>query len=464
LNSYLVDEDLMAFATISDPAGLLNQVDGFRSTLAEELANLPPHRASALHLAFLADSNLHTYQIPQDKELAVQALQYDPTCVDAHRILATPFPTSLAIQDLRELLFAIRPSPPLRPHIRILLQMGIASFLDQNIITATHAFEEILRLDKSNDVSGDLLILCYLKIIGLNRHGSEISISRSISQLQDLRNFIPRISKYDFLSNLLEKYALRDERWTSLSDSFECPALNRTELDPVGIVLIDWPDFIIDLFLFRQRPITRGLISQLHPEVTRISERTNKARAAVTVMERGLTSLEEGKPDQAMSDLNMSLRLHRDVGRPSERFVVNIPMSCILGLVQASDELKWYLNLRNWIRVGLLIKADEILLYEVLLKISEFLRFGEQITNLLRDIVNECRKVKDLEEWSALSKKAIAVSSLKAMMLSFLGKLDKEKIEWLIKVGIEDLFTSVNQPVSACECLPWLSEDDIEIV
>jgi hypothetical protein len=453
----------MAFPPVLDPSGLLNQVEGFKETLGQELAQLPPQRASALHLAFLADSTLHQYNVPRDKELAIEALHQDPCCIDAHRVLATPFPTSSVLQDLRELLFAIRPSPPHHPHIRILMQLGVAGFLAGDLPLATHALEEVIRVERAHISAADLLVLCYLKIIGANRQGSEVSIVRTFDQLDSLCKFMNRRNRHSALMDVLRRYSENDDGWRIAAETLELPSMNESELDPVGQVLVSWPDFVIDYNLAK-RIVNISLINQLHPEVTRLAERSARAKTAVTIMERAVASFEEGKPEQSIVDLGTALRLFREAGKPSERFSANVPIAYIVSLVHISDQLRWYLNLRNWIRIGLVNSPDRLEFYDVLPKTAEFFGFDSHVVEELKTIARTAKRTKDATKWRGLARRAVAVSSLKALMLSANGELTEDRIEWLMKVGVEDLYTSVNQPVSALPLLPWLSDGDLEVV
>jgi hypothetical protein len=82
----------------------------------------------------------------------------------------------------------------------------------------------------------------------------------------------------------------------------------------------------------------------------------------------------------------------------------------------------------------------------------------------LAEFVSQLEKNKPVsqQEWRSHAQKAVALISIGAIVASKMGTLNAEKREELIRIGIEDMYTSVSSRADVIEKLPWIDEDRFE--
>ena len=112
------------------------------------------------------------------------------------------------------------------------------------------------------------------------------------------------------------------------------------------------------------------------------------------------------------------------------------------------------------------MKPDHIRSYERCPKIAEKFN-ADELKKMLEDLVKVVKvgyRERSLNEWKRIAARAVALIYLRAIVMSRIGKLDEEKIQEMMKNGIEDMYTPCNVGADVMEPLPWLSDNDIEYI
>ena len=109
------------------------------------------------------------------------------------------------------------------------------------------------------------------------------------------------------------------------------------------------------------------------------------------------------------------------------------------------------------------MKPDHEKSYSKLPKIAEAFK-AKQLVDELAEIAKivEKKQVNSIEHWKNLADRAIGLTSITALAFAAVNKLTDEIKEELIRVGIEDCYTTVNIGPDVHPILPWLTPDDLE--
>lgn len=112
------------------------------------------------------------------------------------------------------------------------------------------------------------------------------------------------------------------------------------------------------------------------------------------------------------------------------------------------------------------MKPDHIRSYERCPKIAEKFN-ADELKKMLEDLVKVVKvgyRERSLNEWKRIAARAVALISLRAIVMSRIGKLDEEKIFELMKDGIKDMYTPCSAGADVMEHLPWLTDKDMECI
>lgn len=459
-------------------------------------------------------------------DFAFRAFKLDPLCIDALRVmnkLMLKIPQAdhdTIICCYRELLLAFRnliyneilfehPGDAihqykLHSYVRILRDIANAAITSEKNEVAVYAYEEMLKTDNADFHSARLyLVLSYLKIVGrINRLGG-VFTRRTREQLQKLvEATLPHSDGplfegdsdtvvYRWLRLILAFHDKENDKFITLAKEEEekAPGLIRYLFDetklqymkgtdemkqfaePLHFTLIEWPDFIIELHntLRTEDKKFNQTIMRFVPAYSDCScsnFKTQMGKMGFDFLERGRNAQRSGNYIKAIALFTMSKRYFVEAMKPSQRWYLNAPFALVSNRGTCCENCKQWALARHDTRFTLLMKPDHVRSYERLPKIAaEFyaMELKDMLLELLKYVKSDIRG-RSMNEWRRLAQKGIALTSIQAIVLSRLGKLDEEKINELMLVGIEDMYTSCNSSGDILPPLPWLTDDDIEYI
>lgn len=459
-------------------------------------------------------------------DFAFRSFKMDPLCVDALRVMSklmlkipqADHDTIICcyreiLSTFRELIYnnILFENPgdaihqyKLLSYIRLLKDIAGAAITSEKNEVAVFAYEEILKADNLDYYSARLyLILSYIKIIGRIKRTGSASVIRTEEHLQKLvEAVLPHSSGklfegdsdtivYRWLQMLLAyqkkdndllyklakieeekvpsliKYLFDETKLQFLQGSSEVKQFS----EPLHFALIEWPDFIIELhnFLRKEDKKFNQMITRFVPAYSDSSSANFKiqmGKMGFDFLERGRNAQRTGNYIKAITLFTMSKRYFVESMKPCQRWYLNAPFALASNRGTCAENCKQWALARHDTRFTLLMKPDHIRSYERLPKIAaEFnaLELQEMLFELLKYVKSDVRG-RSMNEWRQLAKKAVALTSIQAIVLSRIGKLDEKKINELMAVGIDNMYTSCNVGGDVLPPLPWLTDDDVEYI
>lgn len=398
----------------------------------------------------------------------------------------------------------------LRPYIRLLQNMATGCVVCEKGDVAVHIYEEILRTD-NEDHSGarQLMAVAYLRLLGLQRRKQPMIVTRTRDQLEALyKAHLPKAhgplwgcsscmkESRDALVrrwiDIIFMHDKGDERWLKRAreEDARCDLVSRlifdetkritTAREPIhrDVKLIDeaianatleWPMFVNHLHgvLRMDRYDDCDALSKA-TKVGEFMSRDYKASQAAL----GDIMLEKGRQDhkarsfrEAIAMYTHAKRHYVETTKPSQRWYVNAPWQIVSNRAACAESLKSWWSARHDTRWTLFLKPDHTASYERLPRIAHALSafdLEKELTKFVADV--KSKKERPQGEWRELAAFGIAMMSASAIIHSRIGKLTEAKKKQLIEVGIEDMYTSINVPLDILPQLPWLSDQDIEVV
>jgi hypothetical protein len=460
-------------------------------------------------------SNMHD---PWALQYAHDAMKLDPLCCDAYRVffrnvqIAPSLDGDSLLCLYRSLLFFFRDSVwlqlirehpgdahksfELQPYLRLLECISAACVASDKSEVSTRALEECIRSDHSDALGvRDYLLLNYLTAIGRSRVPKAVLIDRTMDDLHELlHHVLPGQTRPLFELNKRSSWGLR---WLSIIDGQQTDSKSWTKLardewgrdriliaavfeqsqaesvpearavrrraDAVRAVLGEFP------FVYRRFcELTNGPTSHLNCNRLFVGfSRTSRAQAAKVaydLLDEGRATLRASDHHGTVEMLGSSKRQFQDTIRPSQRWYLNAPFSVVSNRATAAEKLTaWPITLHD-VRFTLLLQPDHVRSYEKIPWIAAELFAPDSHLKMLRDFVAEVKRdpKRNMKQWRALAARAIALCSMPALILARLGKLTPEKIDELVRVGIDDMYTPVNVDADVLPLLPWLTEEDLD--
>jgi hypothetical protein len=480
----------MTILRIADPA--LRDFCRDPTSLNSELAFYPPSEAAALARCSTLFGQIAA-GLTRATESITAALTDDPFCLEAHILLAEQIPDGEHLSYLREALFLGRHrfvpqivnfSPTdtrLNPYVRLLSAIGASALVGGRGDVAVHAFEEILRIRRMQDSVFDLVIAAYLYVIGCARSHPQ-RIRRTWAQLHAVIEMaLEQKCECAMIIwvEILEKYAAGDDKWEQIlkAHRLEMPVIEALFLTPAAtiqgvvmhplvFVLRGWRDFIIDVHIlmtgrldpeFAQHMFDLSPPSFFHPP--RLS-RASIAKSALAAAEGARAALETGDPIDALTPLDCALHLFDVANRPADRWYLNTPPFVFDIAIAVLCSKGFFGTARLYVRMALAVRPQSPKIYAAL---PEF-GFVPGATAAVREFETIAHAAENGADWRSLGRKSVALLSLTGLAFLETQQMTKEKLATLEAVGLEDLHTPINLPVSILPLLPWLTEEDCDLM
>jgi hypothetical protein len=402
----------------------------------------------------------------------------------------------------------------LQPVIRFLYEFAGPVVSSHAIDVAIHALEEIIRLDHEDHYfARELLVLAYIKVIGRRKREQTLPIDRSIDHLTKLVDCHFSDSEFPLFDtepstctwynedlmilrwkDVFMAFFDGDENWKTLvlEEQKRCPWIFSFLFDETGkipfpdicdspvvrnanrmcemlaVCFYDWPDMMLEMYhLVRTRysPEFERKIQRMTPCIRNEYRRDGKwqmSEISTSFLDNGRSALMTGNYAEAFALLTLARRYYGEAMRPGARWYLGAPWQIVSNRALAEERLSLWSLCRSDTRFTLFLRNDHIKSYERLPKIAESCGALELAKELERFVweVKKGAEGRGSGEWRKLARKGVALVSVSAMMLSKMGMLTKEKREELYRVGIDDMYTSVNVTCDLLPTLPWLSDDD----
>jgi hypothetical protein len=341
----------------------------------------------------------------------------------------------------------------------------------------------------------EVLPLNYITIIGQNRDTDAGLIKRTWAQLEAWSHRpLPGASR-----PLLDSKSSWGERWLRVFMAYESDSQLWTKL--LKMEVQHDPQFMLFFWeraedvrvrfarrIFRRAEALRAacevfpeIYGKIHdydlghdPEFNRTVDKVPNpglSRASkVKCAKLGFHYLEEAREKLRVRDYGGSFymfvlgkRQFVDIVKPSDRWYMNGPWNMASNRATAGDALEAWPAALYDTRFTLLLTPDHVRSYERLPKIAAAF-FASELEIKLRDLVVEVKRKpkRPMGEWRKLAARAIGLLSIPAVIYSRIGKLTEEKIQELIRVGIDDMYEPISVGPDVIETPSWLKDEDLE--
>jgi hypothetical protein len=235
---------------------------------------------------------------------------------------------------------------------------------------------------------------------------------------------------------------------------------------PLAFLLRGWRDFVVDVHILvggRLDPNFARQIYDLEPpsyfHPSRVT-RTVLAKLALHAAEKARESLDAGDPERAQTAWEVSLHLFDVANRPSDRWYLNSPVILLDIVIDSLMRRSLFVQARLYVRVALFIRPKSPALYAVLPRLAA----GLGATNLLRECEALAREAQSTSDWRKLSRRAVALLSLTGIALVEMKQMTDVEMQSLLRIRLEDLHTPLNLPTAALPLLPWLTEEECNLM
>lgn len=471
------------------------------------------------------ESDLPQFALLRVTDYTFRAFKLDPLCVDSLRVMSKimmkvpQVDNDTIICCYREILGTFRDiiyndilydhpgdgihQYKLRSYMRLLKDIAYAASISEKCEVSLFAYEELLRVDNEDFLSARLfLVLLYLKMIGRYIRIGGSTIERTKDQLQKLldstltfsdgplfegdnstlvyrwlqliraylnkdKEQLVKLAKQEQEKDpLLIRYLLDETNLTHLKNTKELKNFS----EPLHLTLIEWPDFMIEIHdILRKK--SKKYNENVYCHAPTFSEISTSYKAQMGKM--GYDLLERGRNTQraqgylkAITLFTMSKRYFVESMKPAQRWYLNAPFALLSNRATCAEYCNHWPLVRHDTRFTIFMKPDHIRSYQRMPKIAEKFH-SKKLKELCEDLYNQVKigyRDRPMNEWRKFAKRAVALLSFKAIVLSRLGKLDEEKIQEMMNNGIEDMYTSCNVTADLMLPLPWLKDDDIEYI
>jgi hypothetical protein len=475
----------------------------------------------AFTYAHKAEALYHAHSVPEATTLCYDAIRLDPQCLDAFRVLSRcmfinpQVDCDTIIGICREVLGYVRrlkvirllrENPgratevlELRPYIRAMHDMASCAVLSGNSDVALLAYEEILRSDYEDFCFvRELLMIQYIRTIGRALRNEVVFVERTVDHLNSLFDAIlggrplwdgQRDASARRWGNLVLAY-MRGEAWEPLAqaENKESPWVARMMFDETSKIpsdkdpdaarfakslvfgLRDWPDFVKRLHSLLRRP-SQDFDSKADAAAPAVAHdlawenKLENANMSGAFLEQGRQKHREKSYNDAITMLTLAKRSIVEAMRPSQRWYTNANFAIVSNRASCAEGCGHWWLCRVDTRMTLIMAPNHVRSYERLPRIADALHANDLKIELI-EFVKTVKAVPDrpIGEWRRLARAAIALISIPAIMHSRMGTLTQELREELIEIGIEDIYTPVNVELDVLPPLPWLTEDDFEVL
>jgi hypothetical protein len=476
----------------------------------------------AFVIAQKVESALAQGDLETPRRMAFTAVKLDAACFDGYQMMLFYMKDLIekdtVICGYREILHAMHGfyqehfraaeghffnEPSTRPFIRALASIAACAQNADRLDITTYAYEELVRLNHDDETSArELLVACYLKLIGRRKRIPETQPIRTWAHLQALLD--ARLGTKPLFgkdaNEPMRRWARifmafdRNQDWRSmvraenarskafmkivLDEDSDLPfnLFNRGGFDEevrhsalcVRDAIVDWPEFLIavhDLVRKRSRPFTdEAMEGAPDPRTFQDARMLPTRRAGVAAaLQQERAELTAGHMDRALYHGQDARNEMYYINFASGRWYVGAEFAIASNRATAAACLGHWGLVRMDSRFTLAMKPDHVRTYERMPRIIEA-HFCPELLPRVERLLVEVHGLKSgtAEEWGRLAGQGIALLSLSTIILARMGRLTDEVLAQRVSVGIEDMYCPINVPPDVHPLLPWLTEDDLD--
>lgn len=398
----------------------------------------------------------------------------------------------------------------LRPYIRILEYMAEIAMDKLQLEVATYVCEEMLRVNMKQFARSTFYLLAqYIKIQARRKTNKICKVDRTLAQCYDLLGakdvdgnnlfdvnnpeygMFPTLAELylDYLSgskkwkynlrrilrNLREKFNLIRELIYMVNSqdtsrlSTECHCNNCVSKFLAYYAFIDDPSFVIVLhneFHSEHHPLFTAVAFNSAPNINSLFTQDcvkNTTENAFNLLENGRKTMMSSNYKDSILNFSNSFEGYTNAAYLWTSYL-DMKTDALYPILTNRSTAAYkndYLDLtRHDVRVGLTLKKDCRRLYEFPKNI--FKQFNA--SSLLKEADDIWQSAQtENPDWDKLSRRIIALLSLRSIIEARLSRLNEEKIKELEEKGVEDMFAPISFPPNKVKMLPWLKDSDVEI-
>jgi hypothetical protein len=194
--------------------------------------------------------------------------------------------------------------------------------------------------------------------------------------------------------------------------------------------------------------------------------RWSKAESTLTgrgILDQARQKMSNKEYGEAIKLLTFGKRYYTQAMLPGQRWYMSGPFAVVSNRATCAEHDEHWNMARIDTRFTLLMLPDHVRSYERLPRIAESF-FAPKLKAQLLALVKfvHAQKTRSVIEWRKLANRAVAMISMAAIIHSRMGTLTEAKIQELMRVGIEDMYTPITVDPGVLPPLPWLTTEDVE--
>ena len=399
---------------------------------------------------------------------------------------------------------------PTRAYIRLLIDIGNTALESDQLDIALYSYEESLRLNRRDNIGArSTLLAIYMIIVGRRIAFPNYTPIRTVDHVNALINLRFEDDTVFEDNNTVVKwtklilaYHNKDPSWKAMAQQLH----NENELmfkaiygevdiesippeSNIGFrvgsltddvrcagpliqkITYDWPIFLKDLYklipgkemdTFKEylQDNTVDIDHDLSPEYKQEMSETFDI-----FLEQGRKALSNKQWMNALTSFTFAKRAILDQVYPEKRWYIRPEFPVVSNRAAAGSYLSLWELVRIDTRYTLVIKPDHQRSYWRLPQLAKELG-AKQLIPEFTQIAEDCKNnpQKSTEEWNQLAKIVIGLTSLTSFILASVNELTPERREEAIALGIDDLYEPVSVSPDLHPVLPYLTNNDIQIL
>ena len=366
-------------------------------------------------------------------------------------------------------------------YIILLLAIGQTAREQSAVEIPCYIYEEILRLNKSDNFKvAETLLFIYVEIQGLI-YGEKKTINRTADMIEELIKafnipdesvavqFWKLVNSFMKKEDIVDQTKAFNEKYpTIFKVMFKEDDIKDAEIDNVTIENIKYairslPDFVLathNILRKKSAKFTKS-IEDSKKEVYEDRKPDFYTFVYSMFMKNGRASLHDAKFLESVKMFTLARNVAYETALPkrfyrSEKFEFAFLSNRCTGFYQAG----YLAEARQDARLTLFSKFDHFKTLDKTPEIAAAFGASEEVVELMKGWAKESPNVKSGVR-REIAKKEVALLSLEGLIRSRTEPVEKI-VEDLVPKDIEDLYIPLNVDASVHDLLPWLKETDLE--
>jgi hypothetical protein len=222
----------------------------------------------------------------------------------------------------------------------------------------------------------------------------------------------------------------------------------------------NWPDFVLECHMMVQPAIDVELARELlemDPNVSHKFRRSNRRPCA-------MNALAAADSDDRLEPaaVRISHHLWARANPPGDRWYLNVPSSVLVGFTKTMFEGTLVAEGRVYLRMALCSRGCDAWWHPHIIDVAQYVE-APALAVHAREMAEKARQGLTSKQAMHMARTACAMLSLTGIAWLAEGQMTDERLNYLIKVGVEDFHTPVNMPVAMLPLLPWLNDGECDL-